>query len=255
MKPSELTTAVARILRDWSFEVDEIVEAVDARRPDLRASSGSELHLVEVKAKEDDAGRDEAIQAAFARGELFREHHVLAPRNRIAGIVKHASDQLLAHPEAAAAFRLIWFVSTGHKATVFLDQVEATLYGTTNLIDLDESQWFPKCYFFDNSAFFRWRHALDGAILSSESEAWFCLNTYSERVDQLRSTKLLSHFGSAVRDPVRFEAEGSAVVADCDVDRKDSAAVLGYLQKKLGRQKLMNMNLGYMSVAVGLQTE
>jgi hypothetical protein len=171
MSQLDFNADIAEHLRGWAFEVEEIPEVADAKRPDLRASVDGELYLIEVKTKEDDSGRDAAIAAKFARGELFQEHHVLAPRNRVAGIVKHAADQLIAHPEAAEAFRLIWFVSVGHKGSVFLKQVEATLYGTTNLVDIDESHWFPTCYFFDNSAFFRWRSVIDGAVLSTESEA------------------------------------------------------------------------------------
>jgi hypothetical protein len=255
MNQIDFKTDVAEALRGWSFEVEEILEVTDAKRPDLKASMDGQVYLIEVKAKEDVAGRDDAIAAAFARGELFEEHHVLAPRNRIAGIVKQAAEQLIAHPEAEAAFRLVWFVSVGRKGPIFLQQVEATLYGTTNLIDLDESKWFPTCYFFDNSAFFRWRSAIDGAILSTESEAWFCLNIYSPRLELLRNSHLVSYFGQAVRDPIRLEAEGKAVVADCNVDRKDTTAVLRYLQKKLGREKLMNMNLGYMSIAASIPVE
>lgn len=51
-------------------------------------------------------------------------------------------------------------------------------------------------------------------------------------------------FGDATVDPEREEASGEALIADCDLPRRDEGPVVQYLQRKYGKGHLIAMEMG-----------
>jgi hypothetical protein len=254
MSVDEFASIVAGALETWGFHVERVPEANEEKRPDLRATKANEVYLVEVKQKHDAVGRIPAAEAAYARGEQFIDRHELGPRGTINSIVKDAVQQITAHPDADDSFRVLWYASQGHNARVYLEQIEATLYGSTTIFDIDDPSWQRLCYFFHESGFFRWRASLDAAVLSLGQHGWMCLNPHSPRLTQIRAGHLAQCFNTAVRDPVKLESDGTVVIADCSLGREDTAGVLEYLGNKIGRH-VMNIPMRYMSVSFTLPNE
>jgi hypothetical protein len=57
----------------------------------------------------------------------------------------------------------------------------------------------------------------------------------------LKQSALCRAFQPGIYDPVGKEQEGEVYIADCDLSRKDHAAVLRYLRGKYGRPNLMDL--------------
>jgi len=104
------------------------------------------------------------------------------------------------------------------------------LYGTATLEGRrrDGKTYHKECYFFTESAFFK-RKEFDGVMLHENQALELCVNPFS-----IGSTALTDALGSkfAVHDPRKFEADGQCFIADCQHDRKDTAAVVRYLKDK-----------------------
>ena len=130
-------------------------------------------------------------------------------------------------------------------------QLEAALYGTTRMFDLDSSEGVHRpCYFFRDSDFFRYRNVLDAAIVSTLTSEKLCMNTLSTRYDSFKQTRLYAHFGCAIRDPLVEEARGDAYIVKSDVDRNDENAVIADLRSKYRCPKLMSIDVGCISASV-----
>jgi len=250
MPVDQLRNALADALRKWGFEVKEIEETEVFKTPDLLVKNGSDEYLIEVKSKRDNPDRVAAERQRFTAGEIVERSDPLGVRNTIAGVIEEAAEQLEAFEPGTERIRLLWFQAVGDDAEVQERQFRATVFGTTNIIDIDDDGPMLPCYYFSESAFFRFKNSLDGAVVASGDQAQLLVNTYSLRVDRLRESALAERFGTAVLDPVRLEEAGEALVADCTVDRRDSGAVLSYLQTKYCREKLMNMEMGKTTVGM-----
>ncbi len=135
-------------------------------------------------------------------------------------------------------FRLLWLHARHPYESLQLMQFEATLYGTVDLLDLAETPLARPCFFFTYSEFFRFREVLDGAFVASDNQGVFCLNSFSPRFEKLKNSQLCRAF-RGIRDPIDLERTGEAYVADCDVSRKDRAAVLEYVKVKYARPRLI----------------
>jgi hypothetical protein len=166
--------------------------------------------------------------------------------NTISGIVGKAKKQLQSTGESKRhQFRLVWFTAIGWDAEAKHMQFIATLYGTSKVFEID-GKTLCDCYFFYNSDFFRYRNELDGAIASflfGESVSIFlCLNPYSLNYEKLRDSPIVAMLPKGLTDPPAEEKAGRAFIADTEIDRKDSQAILRYLELKYGTGKLANMD-------------
>lgn len=249
----QVESAVVALLEHLGFTVDPIEES-EGKTPDLVASKDAETFLIEVKTKNDDASRTQRMEAAFEVGEIFEEVLSMGPRNRVSAIVQHGVRQLEALG-VGDPLRLLWFVSLGRGAEVYARQIRATLLGSTQVVDLQETSWQRDCYFFHNSAFFRWRDTLDGAVIAQSKSGQLLVNPFSSRVDRLRRSPMAVTFGQGVLDPIALEAEGRACIVDGDVDRSDEAAVQHFLQRKYGRPMLQSIEMGHHGVWMGVPVE
>lgn len=249
----DIAHIVQKILEHLGFEVTRVEEG-NQKTPDLYAERDGEIHIIEVKAKLDDARREGEMERAFDKGVLFEEVLPLGPRNRIAGIVRHGVRQIGAHAENDP-LRLLWFMVIGSRAEVYAKQIRATLLGSTRVYDLQDLSWQRECFFFHHSEFFRWQENLDGAVVGDMWSGKLLLNPFSPRLERLRRSPLAVTFGTGVVDPVALENQGDACVVDGDVDRSDEAAVQAYVQQKYGRPMLQSIEMGYHGVWAGFPVD
>lgn len=243
------------LLEYWGVAVERIPEshAQGKQEADLLANFGGVRVLIEEKTKEDDVAYLAKRAQALEAGEI---HAVTLPIRRdetLSGLVRDASHQLRSSSEKCHDFRLMWFTATGVQAQGKYEQFMATLYGRTNILEMNASS-FRRCYYFRHADFFRRADVIDGAVVAHTNgksiSAKLCLNSLSPRFNALRRSPVLSPFGSAIEDPVALEADGTAFVLDATLDRKQEGPLLSYLQQKYGTGPLMTFDMGHTSASI-----
>jgi hypothetical protein len=148
---------------------------------------------------------------------------------------------LAAYDPEAVHLRLLWLHARGRYPNDQLEQFRANLIGVVDLIDtaeIDGTVVARPCYYFRESAFFRYRNILDGAFVSTDEKGQLILNTMSSRYGLLKQSKLCRVF-PGICDPVEGEAAGNGYLADCSCSRSDARAVLDYVKSKHGRSGLI----------------
>jgi hypothetical protein len=243
-------TFITQVLEHWGLTVTKIPEQQE-KTPDFLAVAGESSYLIELKTKSPNPDILNQREAALNTGELFEEHIPMLPRNRFSGVIRSATDQLASY-NADDAIQLIWVHCEGHSAKTQMDQFEITLYGSTSLVDFSENGTMGDCYFFSNSDFYRYKHILDGAILSTPEEAKICLNPLSENYEKFQESFLCTSLHEGICDPYAREKEGVAYIVDGAVDRTDKNSVLSFLRNKYGQDKLMDMTMNHMSATVAV---
>lgn len=242
MADDAMKKRVADLLESFGFNVSEISTG-PGKTPDLRVASDRDAYLIELKELFGDKAERERVEETLARGELAEIAEPWTPRNKLAGVATKAKKQVAAIEELAD-YRLVWFDCSGSDPESQQKRLFATLYGATNVFDIQDSSFFKECYYFHDSVFYRWRGELDGAIVLWAEGGALYLNSYSPRFEALRSSALATAFSDGVVDPVRLEQEGTSLIADCTIDRKDSSSVKLFLGQKYGRAMLDHMNVG-----------
>ena len=243
---------VVRILERWGFDV-EVIPEVEAKTADLLVT-GSERTLLEVKTREDDPHRVAAEDEVLSRGELATGSEAYGYKNRVSGIIRRAVAQLKTYPPGASDLRMLWLRCSGRFEEVQRQQFEATLYGTTQIVDHENSDGSRPAFYFHNSDFFKHRDTLDAAVVSTTTKAQLLVNTLSPNAESVRCSSFAAAFGKAVFDPSQLEAAGEAFVVDSDVDRRDSAAVLRDLQRKTGRKALQSIGMAHHWIMASIPT-
>lgn len=209
--------------------------------------------LIEEKTKEDDPSYLARRAAELERGEIHSATLPLVRNETLSGLVRNASRQLSSSSELPHDYRLIWFTATGVHAEGKYEQFMATLYGHTNILEMNASG-YRRCYFFRNADLFRRSTVIDGAIAAHTDgksiSTKLCLNPLSPRYEALRHSSVLRPFETAVEDPLKLEAEGTAFVLDSDLDRRQEGPLLAFLQDKYKTGPLMKFDLGYTSASL-----
>jgi len=241
MSDQAIKNAISTFLHGQGFHVLQIPEG-ERRTPDLLAT-GDHRYLIEIKTKENDPAAISERTKRLGAGQIFESGAPFTPQNTMSRIVRDGVEQLDAHPAQERDFCMLWLLAVGSDLESQYEQFLATLYGLTNMMRPDSRSLMP-CYYFRESAFFRWRNVLDGAIVGTLDKGELCINSYSPRADAFKNSSLAGIFGTAVRDPRQREAEGRGYIADCDVDRRDEQEILRYVQTKYGRPALMTMDFG-----------
>lgn len=240
------------LLEHWGVVVDDIPTS-DKEESDFLATFGDAKVLIEEKAKLDDLAFLAQRAQVLDSGEIHSASLPLVRDNRLSGIVSKASRQLQSSATLPHDFRLVWFTAVGLQAEGKYHQFIATLYGTTKILEMNQSH-YRSCYFFRNSDFHRHAAILDGAVaayLSGTSiTAKLCLNPLSPNYAALKASPVVAVFGNGIEDPPQREAEGVSFIADGGIDRNDEAALLAHLQQKYGTAPLMKFDLGHLSASV-----
>ena len=244
-------------LQHWGALVEDI-ETGESEQSDFLASIDGEVILIEEKTKLDNPADLAKRRTAFDAGKVYTSSKRLVRNNRLSGVVRKAVSQLASSASKPHNFRLVWFTGTGYQAHPLSEQFIATLYGSTNIIEMGSSH-FRRCYFFRNSDLHRYADIIDGAVVAHvEGEALsakLCLNPLSSRASQLRASAFAQRFGTAIEDPEARERDGEAFIVTGDIDRSNENALLAELQKKYSTKPLMTFDLGYHSAAVAYRTD
>ena len=243
------------LLQHWGVAVEDIPtsDADEKQEADFLASFGDVRVLIEEKTKEDNPIYLVKRAEELERGGIHTATLPISRNETLSGLVRDASRQLRSSSDKPHDFRLMWFTATGAHAEGKYEQLMATLYGRTNILEMNAAH-YRRCYYFRNADFFRRAGVIDGAIVAhtdGESiSAKLCLNSLSPRYEALRRSAVLQPFGTAVEDPSALEADGTAFILDCALDRKNEAPLLDYLQKKYETAPLMTFDLGYTHASI-----
>lgn len=251
----QLSSYAKTLLQHWGIAVEDIPtsDAEQKQEADFLASFGNARVLIEEKTKEDDPIYLAKREKELASGEIHTATLPISRNETLSRLVKNASRQLQSSSDKPHDFRLMWFTATGIHAEGKYEQFMATLYGRTNILEMNAAH-YRRCYYFRNADFFRRAEVIDGAIVAHTDgksiSAKLCLNSLSPRYEALRHSAVLQPFGTAVEDPSALEADGTAFILDCSLDRKNEAALLAYLQKKYETAPLMKFDLGYTHASI-----
>ncbi len=213
--------------------------------PDFFIADDSSAYILELKTKlpsdEDISERAQVLSI----GEIHNVDEKISFQKGLSKIISKAKNQLKNYKKGEDFLRLIWLLSTDYLAEPRLDQFEATLYGSAYLYSIERQ---GNCYFFYNSDFFKYREILDAAIVSTTSKGKLLLNPLSPRYEKIKNSSLIKHFQEgSVTDPILFEKAGQAFLVDSNVNRSEESAILQYLKGKYQINKIVVMNMHYMS--------
>jgi hypothetical protein len=243
------------VLSHWGIVVEDIPtsDREKKKEADFFANFGDVRVLIEEKTKEDDPEYLSIRAQKLAQGEVVGESIPIVRSETLSGIIRDAAKQLRSSSDKPHDFRLVWFTATGVHARAKYEQFMATLYGRTNILEMN-ADGYRRCYYFRQSDFFRRAASIDGAVVAytdgTSLEAQLCLNSLSPRYAELRQSAVMIPFGAAVEDPMELEADGTAFVLDSDLNRNDEGPLLAYLQTKYRTRPLMKFDLGYMGASV-----
>lgn len=251
----------ARLLLEyWGISVEDIPTSDRAQKQeaDFIATFGTTRVLIEEKTKEDNAENKTARAQQLESGEIYAKTIPLVRNETLSGIIRDAAKQLCSSSDKPHDFRLIWFTATGPYAEAKYEQFMATLYGRTNIFEMN-SEGYRRCYFFRNSDFHRRASVVDGAIVAythgNSISAKLCLNPLSLRFSELRKSPIIEPFGTAIEDPIELESDGTAFILDTDLNRKNEGPLLAYLQEKYSTRPLMKIDLGYTGASILVQKD
>jgi hypothetical protein len=243
------------LLTHWGVRVDDIPtsDLEEKKEADFLATFGSNRVLIEEKTKEDDPDYLAHRASELESGEVHGTTLPIRRDETISGIVRAASKQLKSSSNLPHDFRLMWFTATGVTARGKYEQFIATLYGRTNIIEMNAAG-YRRCYFFRNADFFRRALVIDGAVAAhtdgTSISAKLCLNPLSPRYEQLKTSEVLKPFREAIEDPIEMERSESAFILDAAIDRKNEAELLTFLQGKYKTGPLQKFDLGYTHASI-----
>ena len=240
---------VLNFLERHGFSVQEICEVPGERRADLRATHNAEEYLVEVKSRIAD---EVYFSELYATGTAERKKF-LGRTNAVSAQVRDGAEQLVTTPSTPEAFRLLALIAFGDDPETQASQFQATLYGTVDVLTPGEagSAVATPCFFFSFSEFFRLRH-IDAAMIMIPGASRLCLNSFGYCLPEMRESSLTKLYAEndGLIDPSSLEAKGEAFLADCNLDRRDEAALLRYVQEKYGLQHAFTFNPNKYTAAV-----
>jgi hypothetical protein len=245
MTDQQLKRQVQALLKElFRLDPEEIPDQQDRRTPDLEVRSPQgDLTILELKAKGDDPSQLALEIEALKEGGIVHRSVPLERRNTLSGIIEEGVEQLRQYEVPTGTFHVLWLHSWGRDAELLRDRFSATLFGSTNLIDLGPTRDTRTGFFFHFNDFFRFRDILDGAIISVETGCQLCINSLSPRADEFRKSGFVTAFAKGLCDPKVLEERGEAYIVDCDLDRRNTHDVLKYVRKKYGKERLLDLNL------------
>lgn len=244
-----------QVFHAWGATAQEIPTSSSEESDWLAELKGFRL-LVEEKEKYESPDSQRERETALGSGGVHGTTTPLTQSNRLSGIVRKARKQLSSTASRIQHdARIIWLTGVGFDGEAQHYQFMATLYGSTKIFELDK-KGLRECYCFRNSDFFRYRQDLDGAVAAFTTgdavTMKLCLNTYSPRYQTPKSSPFAAQFPNGLIDPIADESAGHAYIADTDIDRRDSPAIIQYLQGKYGLTRAMNMDVNIATATMAL---
>lgn len=219
------------LLATIGLRVDSVPCGSD-RSADLIASDENSRYLIELKEKLDQHTEPEISQ--FSRGEVVTRSVPTTYNNRISAILRDGRDQLNESAKSLAAFRLVWFHASGFDADLRHKQAFNTFYGRVHLLPI-----FPaggeitQCFYFDYSE--AWSMpTVDAMILTDGAGLQLCLNEFSARHREFRSSSLCHLLAQGLVDPRELERQGQILAFRQRCSRTEEAEILRALAEETG---------------------
>ncbi len=237
----DMETLVERIFTNLGFHVDRIVEVQDDKRADYRIADSNDSYVVEVKVKSDAESILEEYDHKLDDGDVFFRSESTAYNTSVSNVLDKAASQLSATAESENEFRIVWLELAGLDRKLQFQQTIATIYGAVQLLPIEPNPVAKDCYYFKHNVVHR-RPEIDAFILSNGASVLLATNPFSPRSSALASTKLYSVFAQqeALVDPVALEHADKIYVADCEIPRRDTQAVLEYVQQKYAVERFLH---------------
>lgn len=203
------------------------------KSPDVIAQDDTATYVIEVKVRLDDAkGKEDADEQLKRSGEftLIRD---AGYSHSVNAVIDNSAKQLSRYDPEHKYIHLVWFDVTGQDGQLNFLRIKNTLYGLVSVVDLQRME-SRDAVFFDHSAIYRNKDAIDGVIITDADHGQFCINHLSKHRDWILGSKLKEAFKSAVYDPLALEESGHAFIVDGGFPRKIDYASIKYIQNKYG---------------------
>ena len=233
-------TLVECVFGSLGFDVVRIPEDPNGERADYRIRDSNDSYVVEVKDKSDADSVLADYHHALDAADVFLRTEPTGYKNAISNVLEKAESQLSATAESKEEFRIVWLELVGLDRKLQFQQTMATIYGTVQLLPIGATNVTKDCFYFKHSVVHRHPH-IDAFIVSDGDSLGLAMNPFSPRFHALTSTKLHNFFAErkALANPVELEQTGTIYVADCSVPRRDTQAVLEYVQHKYGVDRFL----------------
>lgn len=229
MKLSE--SFVENIFENYGFDIVKIDEG-ETKTPDFFISYEHENYLLEVKEKQDSNELKKRL-SELQQGEILDISFSLFSNGSIDKIISKAKAQIQAVAgEYDEVFKVVWFHSDAVHSEAYKEQIIASLFGTVHLWDLENEKDVERCYYFNNSKFYRYRNEIDAVFVADDESYQLCLNSFSLNYERIKKSRLVEVFMDGILDPLQEEVEGKAYVANTDIDRADQSKVLEFVETK-----------------------
>ena len=250
MKEDDAINEAVKFLENYGqFIVERIPPLNDERRPDLIATFGEELYLIEQKTKGDDPDEREREFESLKTEKIIDRAKPLQPRGALSAILRDALQQIEAHPDAPRAFKVVWMTTWGDWRRANTDSLFKGLYGSQYVFDVDNSgQGMKDCYYIGFSDFRRYCE-IDAVVVVDGDTLQVLVNEFSPRYDAFIASRLLHAFRQGTHNPRSVVADGDAYsLSDYAGDRRDSEACLAELASRLGVDRMMVMPMNELHV-------
>jgi hypothetical protein len=205
------------------------------QRADLRARCGRKEYLIEAKHKDENGKWLDSVERMQARDSDSISRRIV-PWRAIARVIEDGRDQLVATPSSPEAFRLLWMVSRHEDDEFVMECIKCRLFGVET-VSVMEAQFATKPCFYYSYSDFRRCPEIDGAVLSIRKGSKLCVNSFSSRQEDFRTSRLYKMFEQmgSLCDPEVLEERGAAYIIGRDFTAKPTGREQwAYLRKKYG---------------------
>lgn len=230
-------------LQSLGLVVSKIKSSTQGKTPDYLVSYEEEKFLIEVKNREKDENFNTLIESPYPG----KESQELGYSNTISGIIEDGIEQLIEYDSDNKFLHILWCstINLIHGNLVARQFVD-TAYGLKNIEGYDKNNNFFEtvCFYFGYNNFFGHRN-LDALVVQSPNKITLCLNSFSETINQFKTSALYNAFKKAdleIIDPKNLEENGGYFFMDTNIDRKNTNAVLAYIEEKYELQEVTPIN-------------
>ncbi|KPA92977.1 hypothetical protein PF66_00719 [Pseudomonas asplenii] len=243
IKESKEEGFIKRVFNHFGFDLEKIGES-DTKSPDFITSDDQYKILLELKTKNESQETLEERDKILNNSEIYSKNTPLHRNNRISKLFDKAAKQFHAKKKVVGAdFCFLILHASGPSTSYHLIQFEASAYGSVELITFEpKNEPLKKCYYFQNSDFYKHKTIIDGAILVGENSLRFCINDLSPRYKSVRTSSFVKAFTNGVVDPTTKEAESKAYSVRTSIDRNDEHELIEHIKQKYSIDKVMPFN-------------
>lgn len=218
------------VLEELGFSVQKLPEINETgeKRADFIAKLDQITLLIEAKLRKDSPKELERMENELAEEGIYGSNHVLGKNNALTKKIREAINQLNAEREEPHDYKVLLYLADCVNAGAVCEQITDTLYGTSSILHRTPCMTVLRkipCYFYRENEFYSAK-SLDAAIVGFQiCGRWklsLCLNPFSDRFNEIRTSTLARMFEGRTIDPAAEEAQGKALMPDDDAPRPSS---------------------------------